>query len=43
MCIVDCKGKWKDSGDYDLFFLSTFIKTEVITALGRDTEIAKNK
>jgi hypothetical protein len=41
MCIVKCKGKWKDSGQYNLYFSSTLIKTQVFTALRRDTEIAE--
>ena len=41
MCIVKCKGKWKDSGQYNLYFSTTLIKTQVFTALRRDTEIAE--
>ena len=41
MCIVKCKGKWKYSGQYNLYFSTTFIKTQVFTALRRDTEIAE--
>ena len=41
MCIVECKGKWKDSGEYNLYFLSTLIKTQFFTALRWDTEIAE--
>ena len=41
MCIVKCKGKRKDSGQYNLYFSTTLIKTQVFTALGRDTEIAE--
>ena len=38
MCIVECKEKWKDSGEYHLYFSSTLLKT----ALRRDTGIAEN-
>ena len=41
MCIVKCKGKWKDSDQYNLYFSTTLIKTQVFTALRRDTEIAE--
>ena len=41
MCIVKCKGRWKDSGQYNLYFITTLIKTQVFTALRRDTEIAE--
>ena len=41
MCIVKCKGKVKDLGQYNLYFTSTLIKTQVVTALRRDTEIAE--
>ena len=39
MCTVECHGKGKDSGEYNLFFSSTLIKTQVFTALHRDTGI----
>ena len=35
------KGKWNDSGQYNLYFSTTLIKTEVFTALRRNTEIAE--
>ena len=41
MCTVKCKGKLKDSGQYNLYFKSTLIKTQVFTTLRRDTEIAE--
>ena len=41
MGIVKYKGKWKDSGQYNLYFSTTLIKTQVFTALCRDTEIAE--
>ena len=41
LSIVKCKGKWKDSGQYNLYFSTTLIKTQVFTALRRDTEIAE--
>ena len=41
MCTVECKGKWKDSGKYNLYFSSTLIKTQIFTALRQDTEIAE--
>jgi hypothetical protein len=41
MCIVKCKGKWNDSGQYNIYFSTTLIKTQVFTALRRDTEIAE--
>ena len=41
MGIVKCKGKWKDSGQYNLYFSSSLIKTQVFTALRRDTQIAE--
>ena len=43
MCIVKCKGKWKDSGLYNLYFSSTLIKTQVLTALRQNTEIAEKQ
>ena len=36
-----CKGKFNDSGQYNLFFSDTLIKTQVFTALRRDTDIAE--
>ena len=41
MYIVKCKGKWKNSGQYNRCFSTTLIKTQVFTALRRDTEIAE--
>ena len=41
MCIFKCKGKWIDSGQYNLHLSTTLIKTQVFTALRRDTEIAE--
>ena len=39
--VAKCKGKWKDSGEYNLYFSSHFIKTQLFTAFQRDTEIAE--
>ena len=39
ICTVKCKGKWKDAGEYNLYFSSTLIKTQVFTVLCQDTEI----
>ena len=41
MYIVKCLGKWKDSVQYNLYFSTTLIKTQVFTALRRDTKIAE--
>ena len=30
MCIVKCKGKWKVSGQYNLYFSTTLIKTQEV-------------
>ena len=40
-CLVKCKGKLNVSGQYNLYFSTTLIKTQVCTALRLDTEIAE--
>ena len=32
MCIVKCKGKWKYLGQFNLYFSTTLIKSQVFTA-----------
>ena len=40
MYVGKCKGKWKDSGElYELYVWSTLIKTKILTAWRRDTQI----
>ena len=41
MCLVKCKGKWKDSGQHNLYFSSTLIKTQVLPVFCWDTEVAE--
>ena len=40
MYIVKCKGKWKDSGQQNLYISTSLIKTQVFTAQRRDSEMA---
>ena len=41
MRIIGEMEKWKDSGEYNLYFLSTLIRTQVYSALHRNTDIAE--